>query len=129
MCKDMRDHRDYRKYKLSESTDGRGIKVGATSTPGTLIHTALNSRATNEWDEVTIRAVNTSGSSVKLTVEWGGTTSPDDLIEVTIPAESGFTEVIPGHVLQNGAEVRAFADTTNVIIIHGFVNRYEHSRP
>jgi hypothetical protein len=74
-----------------------------------------------------IKAVNTSGSAVKLTVEWGGTTSPDDLIEVTIPAEQGFTEVISGHVLQNGAVVRAFADTANVLVLHGFVNRFEQN--
>jgi hypothetical protein len=123
----QRDYRDYKKRKLSASSDGRGIKVAATATPGTLIHTALTSVANNEWDEVWLRAVNTSGSAVKLTIEWGGTTDPDDLIEITIPAESGFTEVIPGHVLQNGTEVRAFAATANVIFLHGFVNRYEQT--
>jgi hypothetical protein len=119
-----RDFRDFKKRKLSGSIDGRGIKIAATGTPGTLIHTALSSVAANEWDEVWIKAVNTSTSAVKLTVEWGGTTSPDDQVEITIPAESGFTEVIPGHVLQNGAEARAFADTANVIVLHGFVNRF-----
>ncbi len=121
-----RDHRDYKKRKLSASTDGRGVKVGATASPGTLLHQALASTAANEWDEVFLKAVNTSASAVKLTVEWGGTTSPDDLVEITIPAESGFTEVIPGHVLQNGAAVRAFADTAGVVVIHGYVNRYEN---
>lgn len=118
---------EYKKRKLSASTDGRGILVAATATPGTLIHTALSSVSANEWDEVWIKAVNTSASAVKLTIEWGGTTSPNDQVEVTIPAESGFTEVIPGHVLQNGALVRAFAATTNVIVIHGFVNRYDNT--
>ena len=119
-----RDNRDYKKRGLSESSDGRGIKVAATGSPGTLIHTAPNNVASHEWDEVTLRAVNTSGSAVKLTIQWGGTTSPDDLIEQTIPAEDGFTEVIPGHVLQNGKEVRAFAATADVLVLHGFVNRY-----
>lgn len=126
MC--QRDYRDYKKRKFSASDDGRGIKVSATATPGTLVHEALSNIAANEWDEVWLRAINTSGSAVKLTIEWGGTASPDDLIEVTIPAEDGFTEVIPGHVLQNGKEVRAFADTADVIILHGFVNRYEHMK-
>ena len=124
---DHRDYRDYKKRKLSASSDGRGIKVGATATPGTLIHTALSNIAANEWDEVTIQAVNTSASAVKLTVEWGGTTSPDDLVEITIPSQSGFTLVIPGLVLQNGREVRAFAATADVIVIHGYVNRYENA--
>jgi hypothetical protein len=125
MC--QHDFRDYKKRKLSASTDGRGVLVAATASPGTLIHTALSSLSANEWDEVWLRAVNTSGSAVKLTVEWGGTTSPDDQVEITIPAESGLTEVIPGHVLQNGALVRAFAATANVIAVHGFVNRYENT--
>jgi hypothetical protein len=123
----VRDFRDYKKSKLSASTDGRGIKVAATTSPGTLIHTALNSLAVNEWDEVWLRAVNTSGSAVKITVEWGGTTSPDDLVEITIPAEAGFTEVIPGHVLQNAAQIRVFAATADVIVIHGYVNRYQQN--
>jgi hypothetical protein len=106
--------------------DGRGIKIAATSTPGTLIHTATSSIAANEWDEVWIRAVNTSNAAVKLTVEWGGMTSPDDLIEITIPAEDGFHEIIPGHVLQNCAEVSAYADTADVLVIHGFVNRFQN---
>ncbi len=125
MPNDMRDYRDYQKRKLSGSSDGRGIKVLATSSPGSLIHTALGSVAANEWDEIFIQAVNTSGSAVKLTVEWGGTSSPDDHIEVTIPAESGFTEVIPGNVLQNGTIVRAFAAVADVIVLHGYVNRYQ----
>ena len=126
MPHEMRDYRDYQKRKLSGSTDGRGIKVAAISSPGALVHTALRSVAANEWDEIFIQAVNTSATPVKLTVEWGGTGSPDDLIEITIPAESGFTEVIPGHVLQNGALVRAFAAEADVIVLHGFVNRYQH---
>jgi len=126
MRNETRDYRVCQKRKLSGSTDGRGINVAANSSPGTLIHTALSSIAANEWDEIFIQAVNTSAASVKLTVEWGGTDSPDDLIEVTIPAESGFTEVIPGHVLQNGALVRAFAAAANTIVLHGYVNRYQH---
>jgi len=122
---ETRDYRDYQKRKLSGSSDGRGIKVAASASPGSLIHRALSSVAANEWDEIFIEAVNTSSSAVKLTVEWGGTDSPDDHIEVTIPAESGFTEVIPGHILQNGAEARAFAAAADVIVLHGFVNRYQ----
>ncbi|MBL8162624.1 MAG: hypothetical protein JNJ61_11610 [Anaerolineae bacterium] len=124
----QRDYRDFKKRKLSASDSGRGIKVAATATPGTLVHTALSNVAANEWDEVWIRAINTSGSPVKLTIEWGGTGNPDDQVEITIPAESGFTEVIAGHVLQNAKEVRAFAATANVIVLHGFVNRFEQTQ-
>src|SRR5574341_1308492 len=122
------DYRDFKKRKLSASTDGRGIKVAATASPGTLIHTALSSVAANEWDEVWIRAINTSGSAVKLTLEWGGTTAPDDQVEIAIPGEDGFHDVVQGHVLQNAKQVRAFAATADVIILHGFVNRYEQTQ-
>ncbi len=44
---------------------------------------------------------------------------------MTIPAQGGLTEVIPGNLLQNAAIVRAFAATANVLVIHGYVNRYE----
>lgn len=126
MHNETRDYRDFQKRKLSGSVDGRGIKLTTNSSPGALIHRALDSVAANEWDEVFIQAVNTSSSAVKLTVEWGGTSSPEDHIELTIPAESGFTEVIPGHILQNGAVIRAFGETANVIVLHGYVNRYQH---
>ena len=107
------------KAKLSGSTDGRGVKVAATATPGTTIHTA---HAT-ALDEVWLWVVNTDSSTRKLTVEFGGTTSPDDLIEVGIPAESGLVLVTPGLILTNSVVVRAFAATANVLNVYGFVNR------
>jgi hypothetical protein len=67
--------------------------------------------------------VNTSASAVKLTLEWGTTTAADGNLEQTIPAESGLSLVAPGLLLQNGLLVTAFAGTTNVILLHGYVNR------
>jgi hypothetical protein len=109
---------------LSGSTDGRAIKVAATGTPGTTIHTG-SSTATH-YDEIWLYAQNTDTTARKLTVEWGGTSSPDDLIEITIPAESGLTLVAPGLVIKGNATplvVRAFAASANVVTIHGYVNR------
>jgi len=114
----------YSKLVLSGSTDGRAIKVAATATPGTTIHTA--SSTATDFDEIWLYAQNTDTTARKLTVEWGSTSSPDDLIEITIPAESGLTLVAPGLVLKGNATplvVRAFAATTNVVTIHGYVNR------
>lgn len=110
------------KEKLSGSTDGKQIKVGATATPGTLIHTATSSTTTT-WDEIWIWCTNSSTSAIKLTIQWGGTTSPDDEIEITIPPESGPIPVIPGLILQNSLVVRAFAGSANLLVISGFVNR------
>jgi uncharacterized membrane protein YjjP (DUF1212 family) len=67
--------------------------------------------------------VNTSASAVKITIEFGGTTSPNDLIEKTIPAEDGLVLLVPGIPLTNSVAVKAFAGTTNVLVIHGYVNR------
>lgn len=109
----------FTKLKLSASTDGRPIKVVATSTAGTTIHTAHASSI----DEIYLYACNTSTASILLTLEWGGVTSPDDLIEFSIPAESGLFCVSPGLVLTNSLLVRAFAASANLITIVGFVNR------
>jgi len=114
----------FTKQKLSASTDGRAVKVAATATAGTTIHTGSATATT--YDEVWLYAVNTSTSAVKLTIEWGGTTAPDDHIELTIAAESGLVLVSPGLVLKGNATplvVRAFAATADVITIHGYVNQ------
>ena len=103
---------------------GLGIKVAATATAGTAIHTASATAST--IDEIWLYAVNSSTSAVKLTVEWGQADAPDGNIELTIAAESGLVLVTPGLLLQGNATakvVRAFAATTNVIMIHGYVNR------
>ena len=114
----------FSKIALSGSTDGRMIKVAATATAGTTLHTGSTTATT--FDEIWLYAVNSSASSVKLTVEWGGTSSPDDLIELSIAAESGLVLVSPGLVIKGNATalvVRAFAATANVINIAGYVNR------
>ena len=111
----------YTKKLLSGSTSGKGIKVAATATPGTLIHTAV--AGTTDFDEVWIYLVNSGATTVKVTIEWGEATSPDGNIEQGIASEAGLALAVPGLVLQNGLEVRAFAGTANVIIAHGFVNR------
>jgi hypothetical protein len=112
----------YSKRLLSGSTNGKGIKVAATATAGTVIHTAVS--GTSSFDEVWLYAHNTSAVAVKLTLEWGGTAAPDDHVEINIGAEgTGLILVSPGILLQNGLVVRAFAGTTNVVNIFGYVNR------
>lgn len=110
----------FTKTILSGSTNGKPISVSASATAGTIIHTAQS--GTSGLDEIWMYAVNTSTSSVKLTIEFGGTTSVEN-IELTITGESGLVLVIPGLVLNNSQVVRAFAGTANVISISGYVNR------
>jgi len=109
--------------EFSGSTDGRMIKVVATATAGTLIHTAVT--GTSDYDRIFLYAVNSDTSDRKLTIEWGGTTSPDDLIEETIKTEDGSINLVDGWVLQNGLVVRAFAASANVVMIGGYVLRYD----
>ena len=115
----------FTKAILSGSTSGKGVQVVATATAGTLIHTAV--AGASALDEIWLYAVNSDTTARKLTVEWGGVSSPDDLIEFTVPAESGLYLITPGLVIKGNATtaliVRAFCATANVVSIAGFVNR------
>lgn len=114
------------KRLLSGSTNGRNIKVAATATAGTTIHTVrADDQDDGNFDLVTLYATNTSTSAVKLTIEAGGTTSPDDLIEVTIPGEAGGFLIFEKRPFNNAVVVRAFAGTANVINIWGDVDKVD----
>ena len=104
----------YSKLKLSGSTDGKAIAVAATSSPGTTIHTGSGTATT--IDEIWLYAMNQSGADVKLTVEWGGTTTAD-LIEQTITTEAGLTLVAPGIILKGNAGAAL------IVNVFGYVNR------
>jgi len=115
----------YSKVTFSEKVDGEPIKVGATTSPGTTIHTTGTS-ATVE-DEIWLYAYNSHSSAVLLTIQYGGTATPDNDIKISIPSQAGLTLVIPGLILTGtgsaGNSVLAYAATTNVITISGYVNR------
>ena len=110
----------FSKIPLSASTNGKGVLVAATASIGTTIHTAGS--GTTNFDELWMYAHNNSSSSVKLTIEYGSTNAQDN-IEITLTGESGLVLVVPGLFLNNSLSVTAFAGTTNVITIHGYVNR------
>lgn len=112
------------KVELSGSTDGRPILVAATATPGTTIHTAASVTGNDNYDEIWLWACNTDTTARKLTIEWGGTTSPNDTFEWTnLAPENGLVLIVPGLVLQNALLCRAFASSANLVIIAGYVNR------
>lgn len=114
----------YNKIVLSGSTDGRGVLISGTTSGGAnTVHTA--SSTATVFDEIWLYAQNTDTTARKLTVEWGGTGAGDQ-IEITIPAESGLTLIAPGLVMKGNATplvVKAFAATTNVVAVYGYVNR------
>lgn len=110
------------KRKLSASTDGMAIKVAATATAGTLIHTAVAGTTAGTYDEIWLWAYNSHSASVFLTIEFGGASAPDQNIVMALGVKEGMVPVVPGFILQNGLTVKAFAGTTNVVTIIGFVN-------
>ena len=119
----------YTKVILSGSTNGLVIKLTDTASSGNtdagyLIHTAVS--GTTDVDECWVYGHNSSTAAVKVTLEVGGVTSPDNTIEVTLPPEEGLMQILPGLPLQNGLHIKAFAASANVVTIYGFVNRIDY---
>ena len=109
---------------LSGSTHGRGVEVAATATAGTLIHTATSGATDGLGDEVFLYAMNNATQVRQLVIEWGGTTSTDDLITTDIPPKAGLYLVVPGLWIRNSLVVRGFTPAAaNEISIFGYVNR------
>ena len=115
----------FTKVALSGSTQGKAIKVVQTASTGTTIHATGTSSSI--IDEVWLYAYNSSSDNILLTIQYGGTSTPDDDIKITLPSQSGLTLVVPGLILTGtGAAantIRAYAGTANVIMISGYVNR------
>jgi len=115
------------KIPFSSSTDYRGIKVTTVSPidgSDTAVHTAVNNDP--DYDTVTIFAYNDDTVSRALHLGWGGTSDPDDLIIVSIPAQSGLVLVTPDLPIRSGLAIVASAATANVIVLYGYVNRFEY---
>jgi hypothetical protein len=115
----------YSKNLLSGSTQGQPIVVAATASTGTTIHaTGTSSTA---FDEIWLYAYNSSTSAVTLTIQFGGTATPQNDIKLSVPSTSGLTLVVPGLVLTGSgsaaATVYAYAGTASVVTISGYVNR------
>ena len=115
----------FSKVLLSGSSQGKAVKVVATASTGTTIHTTGISAST--IDEVWLYAYNSSASAVTLTIQWGGTATPDNDIKVSIPATAVLTLVTSGLLLTGtgsaGNVIAAYAGTANVVMITGYVNR------
>jgi hypothetical protein len=115
----------YSRALLSGSTSGLPIPVAATTTPGTLLHTAV--AGASAFDEVYLWASNVTGAAATLTVEWGGVTDPGShLVKAyTIAANSPPMPIAVGQVVNGGVAVRAFSGTAGAINVTGFVNRIQ----
>jgi len=117
----------FTKVLLSGSSQGKAIKIAATTSGsnGTTLHATGTSSSV--IDELWLYAYNSSSSAVVLTIQWGGITAVDNEYKLSIPATSGLTLVVPGLILTGdgttATTTRAYAGTTNVITISGYVNR------
>lgn len=118
----------FSKVKLSGAgTKNKGILVAATATGASATTIHATGSSSSILDEVWLYASNTTTSGVKLSVEVDAAVAVGDLIEFTVPAESGLYLIFPGLIFSgdgsNAATIRAWAGTTNVINIYGYVNR------
>lgn len=113
----------FQRFLLSGSTGGKPIPVAATATPGTLVHTAINS--SNSIDEIYLWVSNTTNAAVQLTLEWGGVTDPANLLvkQTSIPSNSAPIAIAVGQNLNGALSVTAYASAANALNITGFVNR------
>lgn len=109
----------FTKVLLSGSTNGKAIKVTATSSTGDTIHTVTSGTAALE--EVWLYATNTSTAQT-LTLEWGGTTT-NDTINVSISRNAAPTCIAQGLLLNNGLSIKAYAPTAGTIRIFGYAHR------
>lgn len=110
---------------FSGSTQGKPVKVAATATAGTTIHTTGTSATV--VDRMYLYAFNSDTADRTLTIEFGGATAPDQNIVLTVPFKAGLVLVVDGlPLLGNGSAgltVAAFASAANVITISGYVLR------
>jgi hypothetical protein len=104
---------------LSGSAEGLGIKVAATSSPGTTLHTTSATKLERIW----LSVYNSHTATVVLTIQWGGTTSPDHDIKQTINFRSGEILVVAGRLLTGARVIKAYASVADVLIISGEVEQ------
>ncbi len=106
----MADSGDVAISSGSVSTNGAQIAIAATSSPGTLLHTAVAGTAQVDHVEIEFFSIEPT-NTILLTVQWGGTGAADTR---TISLRPNTSTVQVGR-LNGGLAIRAFAGTTNLI--------------
>lgn len=112
---------------LSGSVSGTGIRVNSTST-GLEIHAHDAEFSQSLFDELHLWAYNSSGSALTLTFQWGGTTSPDNLIVISL-ASNTFLKVVNGLHIGGNLEVKAIASTADVVMLYGYALSHVQDKP
>lgn len=110
----------YQKIFLSGSTSGKPINITATTSAST---TTLHTAHASNTDEVWLKAFNTSATTQQLTLCLGGTASHEQLT-IAIPGNFiGEVPVLMGQPFTGSVVISAYASTTSVVSVYGFVNR------
>lgn len=115
---------NFSKIPLSGSTDFVPIKVTQTLiATGDTVHTA--GAASPAFDELYVYVTNTDSSDRMLTLAYGGTTDPDNMMSKTVKiyALTGPTLIIAGMAVTNAKVLKAACDVANKLVLTGFVNR------
>ena len=110
---------------LSGSPTGVGIKVTSTSSAVT-VHTHNEETdpsypgVKSMFDEVHLWALNAHSASVTVTVRWGGSAVPDNLLPIAIQPGS-FLKIVGGMHIAGDLAVSAVASVANKIVLYGYV--------
>lgn len=102
---------------VSGSTHGRGIKITASATPGTTIHTASAVTADGSCDLIEVTVYNSDTVDRTVSFECGGTTAPDDIRGGSVPSKEERT--FGPFLLRNALVLKAFGSAANVLTAHG----------
>ena len=110
-----------RKDHFSGSTNGLGVQLTTTdAASGVTVHTTSTDAAV--MDELYVYAVNLATEVKRVYLMYGSTDAVDVLVN-DIPSLSGLTFMIPGLPLENAKVLKAYAETANVIVVHGHIHR------
>ena len=112
---------------LSGSASGTGIKIDSTSS-GLEIHAHDATLNQSLFDELHLWAYNSDSSARTVTLQWGGTTSPDNLIVISIAAGS-FLKIVDGLHISGNLDVKAIASAANVVVLYGYVMSHVQQQP
>lgn len=108
---------------LSGSTNGRGIKVAATSSPGTTVHTCSSTTNAGEGEWVYLSIGNNDTVTRRAIIEMGGTTDIDDTHKIDIPPiGSGLVRLDP-FWLRSTLVVKVYCATADVLTVFGWADK------
>ncbi len=114
----------FKKVPLSADPRNQGLKITPTDLAGAVVvHTAISGTNETQYDEVSVMAHNSSVNDVKIFMDLGSGDSAR-IVEQIIQKETGMVPVLLGHRCDNATEIKAYAETADVISLTGDVDRF-----